>query len=197
MLLVVDKPSGITSFDVIYRIRRHFPKGTKVGHAGTLDPLATGLMLVGTHQNTKTLTGLTKLDKTYEVTIDLSQRSDTWDTEYRDWSEYVSDEEWNRSLLDPKTKTSQEQQKLIENTLKVLIPYTTLPLPHFSAKKKNGQKLYDLARKGKHVNEAREMKIHSIHIISRESPLVKLRINVGSGTYIRSIAYRLGQQLKT
>jgi tRNA pseudouridine55 synthase len=83
MLIAVDKPLELTSFDVVKRMKHLFP-GEKIGHSGTLDPKATGLMLLGIGKGTKRLTSLIGLDKTYETTLDFSQMSDTWDLGYRE-----------------------------------------------------------------------------------------------------------------
>jgi len=85
MLIAVDKPMDLTSFDVVKRMKHVFP-GEKVGHSGTLDPKATGLMILGIGKGTKKLTALIGLDKVYETVIDFSKMSDTWDLGY--WEKY-------------------------------------------------------------------------------------------------------------
>jgi len=121
---------------------------------------------------------LTKESKVYEATIDLSQKTDTRDLEFRDYHETLSD----------LTPPSRDQ---IVTLLQSLIPHHELPLPPFSAKKKDGQRLYHLARNDKPVFEFRDMRIHSIELLNYIRPEVKIRVDVGSGTYIRSIAFRL------
>ncbi|PJA47961.1 MAG: hypothetical protein CO170_04195 [candidate division SR1 bacterium CG_4_9_14_3_um_filter_40_9] len=205
MLLAVDKPHGITSFDVIRKLKIFFSKQktcpaapvSRVGHSGTLDPFATGLMLVGVGSDTKKLTELTGLDKSYIATIDFSQDSDTWDLQYRkeiaDYRLQMADgkavgiEKENKIILSPNLQQVQDK-------LNLLIPAYILPIPTFSAKKKDGKRSYDLARKGKSVEESKEMKIYSYKIIKYEFPLLGLQLDVGSGTYIRSIAHWLGEQ---
>ena len=128
--------------------------------------------------------GLTGLSKTYLATIDLSQKTDTRDLEFWDYHEVLTH-------LTPPTRDE------ILVLLDSLIPESHLPLPPFSAKQKDGQRLYHLARNDKPVFEFRDMKIHSIDLLDYTRPEVKIRVDVGSGTYIRSIAYWLGEELKT
>ena len=181
MLIVVDKPKWISSFDVIRVLKREL-KEKKVWHSWTLDPMATGLLLVWTANDTKKLNELIWLDKTYETIIDFSKKSDTRDMDYRDYFEQI-DTTWKKlSLSEIKTK------------LDLLIPECELPLTPFSAKKKNWQKLYDLARQWEQIVENRIMKTHWYDILDYEFPELKLRIEVWSWTYIRSIWYRLWQQ---
>ena len=186
MFLAVDKPKGISSFDVIRILKRQFPKKTKIGHSGTLDPIETGLLIVAVDKNTKRLWEFLWADKTYIATIDLSKKSDTRDAEYRETYEE----------LDP-IKLTIPTLEQIQTILNTLIPSASLPLPPFSAKKINGQKRYDLARKGEQEIVRQDMKINSYTITEYNFPEIKIQIEVWSGTYIRSIAYRLGTQLHT
>lgn len=192
MFLAVDKPSRITSFDVVAALKRVFPK-QKIWHSGTLDPLATGLMLVAVGSDTKNLTQLIGLDKSYITTIDFSKDSDTWDLEYRDTlTEYKMInwklEIWNWKLVVPPT------EKQLQVKLDLLVPEYELPLPAFSAKKVNGKRFYTFAREGKGKEETRVMKISEYKILSYEFPLLKLEVHVGSWTYIRSIAHWIGKE---
>lgn len=186
MFLAVDKPKGISSFDVIRILKRQFPKKTKIWHSGTLDPMATGLLIIAVDKDTKRLGEFLWADKTYLATIDLSKKSDTRDAEYRETYEE----------LDTKALTIPTIEQ-IQTTLNTLIPSASLPLPPFSAKKINGQKRYDLARKGEQEIVWQDMKINNYKIINYTFPEIKIEIEVWSGTYIRSIAYRLGTQLQT
>jgi len=201
MFLAVDKPQWITSYDVIRRLKRQFPKKTKIGHSGTLDPMATGLLIIAVDKDTKRLQEFLGADKSYETTIDFSKMSDTWDMDY--WEVY-EEYEISSKLQDASSK----QQWIMKNNtfipapsieqltakLNTLIPSATLPLTPFSAKKKDGKKLYELARAGIEVNESREMKVHSYEILDYNFPTLTLKLVVWSGTYIRSIGYRLGQE---
>jgi tRNA pseudouridine55 synthase len=182
MLIAVDKPLELSSFDIVKRMKHVFP-GQKIGHSGTLDPKATGLMILGIGKGTKRLTSLIGLDKVYETVIDFSKMSDTWDMGYREKYEEYDPKELKAPTLD------QLQEKLAS-----LIPTYELPLPAFSAKKKEGKRMYELARKGKEISESRVMKIHQVDILDYMFPELRLRVGVGSGTYIRSIGYRLGQE---
>lgn len=186
MFLAVDKPKGISSFDVIRILKKQFPKKTKIGHSGTLDPMATGLLIIAVDKDTKRLGEFLWADKTYIATIDLSKKSDTRDAEYRETYEE----------LDTKNLTIPTIEQ-IETILDTLIPIASLPLPPFSAKKINGQKRYDLARKGEQAIVRQDMKINDYTILDYTFPEIKIQIDVWSGTYIRSIAYRLWTKLNT
>lgn len=189
-ILLIDKPKGWTSFDVVNYVRKQVaarqatkPKNTKVGHTGTLDPLATGLLvlLVG-KQYTRKATELTKFDKTYQVTMMLGETSTTADDEGQ--KTVVSD------TVPPK-----------EAILKALEQFTghimQVP-PAFSAMKVNGQRAYKLAREGKEVvMEARPATIYSNLLTSYEYPFITFTSEVSSGTYIRSLVEDLGKTLGT
>lgn len=189
-VLLVDKPSGWTSFDVVNFVRKQVatalgkkPKNTKVGHTGTLDPLATGLLvlLVG-KEYTRRATELTKLDKTYEVTMRLGMTSTT------------GDEEGAKTAVSDTVPTPEAIQAALE-TFQGVIQQTP---PAFSAMKINGQRAYHLARQGKEVVlEARPVTIYSNKLTSYEYPLVRFTSEVGSGTYIRSLVEDLGRELGT
>ena len=189
-MLLIDKPSGWTSFDVVNYVRKMVathegkkPKNTKVGHTGTLDPLATGLLvlLVG-KEYTRKATGLTKLDKTYEVTMKLGEVSSTGDGEGE-----------KRAVSDtvPTEKAVLEALHTFQGQI-MQVP------PAFSAMKINGQRAYKLARQGKSVElEARPVHIYKNELASYEYPYVNFTSDVGSGTYIRSLVEDLGKALGT
>ncbi len=183
MLIVVDKPKWISSFDVIRVLKRELSE-KKIWHSWTLDPLATGLMLVWTWEDTKKLNDLIWLDKTYETIIDFSKKSDTWDMWYREYFEEIN-VEWKEIPLED-----------IKSKLDLLIPEYELPLTPFSAKKKDWKKLYDLARKWEQVAENRLMKTYEYEILDYSFPELKLKLDVGSWTYIRSIWHWLGEQFR-
>lgn len=196
MLLACNKPRGISSFDVVKIIRTRFQ--AKVWHSGTLDPMASGLMILGVDKGTKLLTWLIGLDKKYETTIDFSLLTDTRDASFREKEERFAVENWHLQKdwkLIPAPDLSQISAFLD------LILYQEgkeilLPLPTFSAKKQNGKRMYQAARKGKAEITEKPMKIYNYEIVEYSFPLLKVRFEVGSGTYIRSIGYRLGQQLR-
>ncbi len=140
-------------------------------------------MILGVGKGTKKLTSLIGLDKVYETTIDFSKMSDTWDLGY--WEKY---EEYDvKSLKVPEYKSIKEK-------LSLLVPEYELPLPAFSAKKKEGKRLYALARSGQEISETKVMRVQSFEILEYNFPVLRLRLAVGSGTYIRSIGYWLGQE---
>jgi tRNA pseudouridine55 synthase len=189
-LLLIDKPAGWTSFDVVNYVRRIVaniegkkPKNYKVGHTGTLDPFATGLLvlLVG-KEYTKKAGELSKLDKTYEMTMKLGETSTTGDPEGEITK--VSD-----------SKPSLEQVQAAADKFKGEI--SQVP-PAFSAIKINGQRAYKLAREGKEVViEPRKVTINRLEIVEYNYPEIKLVADVTSGTYIRTLAEDIGKALGT
>ncbi|HMY80540.1 MAG TPA: hypothetical protein PK048_01695 [Candidatus Absconditabacterales bacterium] len=194
MILLAHKPSGRTSHDVVQHIK-YITRSKKCGHAGTLDPMASGLMILATDADTPKLHGLVGHDKSYRAIIDLSVMSDTWDYEYRShWIEYsytLSDITID-SIVKPRPHISDIQHYLNEL---VQNQKPELPVPPFSAKKVSGKTRYENARKGIMDIVYQPMSIYDIQIIGYEPPLLTIDCHVGSGTYIRSIAYRLGQKL--
>jgi tRNA pseudouridine55 synthase len=189
-ILLVDKPSGWTSFDVVNYVRKIVataegkkPKNVKVGHTGTLDPLATGLLvlLVG-KEYTRRAQELSKQDKTYEVTMKLGFTSTT------------GDEEGEKIAVSDTTPTLTAVQEALEQLQGQIMQVP----PAFSAMKINGQRAYKLAREGKAVEiEARPVTIYSSTLTSYEYPFVRFTSKVSSGTYIRSLVEDLGKILKT
>lgn len=184
MLLLIDKPKGITSHDVVDRVRRIFDE-RRVGHAGTLDPNATGLLIVAVgREDTKKLGNLTTgTTKTYIAEIKLGTKTDTDDAEGK-----VLEEKDVRAL------SIAEIQTVLDSFLgkQEQIP------PIYSAIKKNGKKAYDLARAGIPIEmEPRTITIYSIKLLSFESPVLVLECEVSSGTYIRSLARDIGEKLQT
>ena len=181
--VIIDKPSGITSHDVVARLRKKF--GTKrVGHAGTLDPMATGVLVIGINNATKFLQYITEGKKRYLATIRLGQSTTTDDREgdilkSHDWSS-VSDEKI-RTFLDSQIGTIMQKPSKV------------------SAIKIAGERAYDLVRQGKDVDiPAREVTIYSLDIlgISRNEFLdIDIEVACSAGTYIRSIARDLGDSL--
>ncbi len=185
-VILIDKPSGMTSFGVVARVRRvlsqQFGHKVKVGHTGTLDPFATGLMIIVSGKETRSAMTYTKLDKTYEATIRLGQTSTTGDPEGE-----VSDVSDKRPSLTE-----------IEAALKQFTGQIIQTPPQFSAIKINGQRAYNLARKGQTVEiPERQVNVYSLELISYDYPLLKIRTHVSSGTYIRTLAEDIGQVLGT
>lgn len=189
-LLLVDKPADWTSFDVVNYVRRIVatvegkkPKNCKVGHSGTLDPFATGLLilLIG-KEYTRRASEFSKLSKTYEMTMRLGQTSTTGDPEGEVTD--VSDRQPTREAIE--TALEQFRGDIQQ------IP------PAFSAVKVNGVRAYKLARDGKEVViDARPVTIHRLELLDYTYPEVKLVADVSSGTYIRTLIEDLGQVLQT
>lgn len=185
-ILLIDKPAGMTSFGVVARLRRVLSKQegkkVKVGHTGTLDPFATGLMIIVTGQMCRQAMEFTKLDKWYEAEIVLGIESTTGDPEG----------ELSR-ISDKKPDKGEIKQVLQKFTGKI----EQIP-PAFSAVKVNGQRAYQLARAGKEVDiPKRIVTIYALELIGYDYPVLKLRAHVSSGTYIRSLAADIGKELKT
>ena len=185
-LLLIDKPAGMTSFGVVARVRRLLSQRAggkvKVGHTGTLDPFATGLMILLVGKGTKRSNEFLKLDKVYEAEIVLGATSTTGDPE----GEIT--ETANRT--DEITKTELEAA-LVQFTGEI----QQVP-PAFSAIKINGQRAYKLARKGEEVTmPARTVTVYSLELIEYSYPVVRIRTHVSSGTYIRTLAEDIGQTL--
>lgn len=184
-VIFVDKPGGMTSFGVVARIRRVLSeaegKKVKVGHTGTLDPFATGLMILMAGAATKRAGEFSKLDKVYEAIIRLGATSSTGDPE-GEITEVTEVEALGRDKLD--------------KVLNEFIGEIWQTPPVFSAIKINGERAYKLARKGKEIEMPRRVvRIYSIEIIDYTWPYLKVRVHVGSGTYIRSLAEDVGRRL--
>jgi tRNA pseudouridine55 synthase len=188
-LLLIDKPAHWTSFDVVNKVRRiaeaartdrggrkRFP----VGHTGTLDPLATGLLVLLLGKYTKRATELTKLDKVYEVTMRLGMTSSTGDEEGE------------------KSAQSQERPAL-EAIAAALVVFTGSLMqtpPMFSAIKVHGIRAYELARKGQTPElQPRPIQVYSLQMLSYEYPYVRFTTHVSSGTYIRTLVEDIGKEL--
>ena len=184
-IIFVDKPSGMSSFGAVARVRRILSEEVghkvKVGHTGTLDPFATGLLILLAGKATKKAPELTKLDKEYEATIRLGAKSST------------GDPEGEITVTDDGINISRAQ---IEKTLVQFVGEIEQRPPIFSAIKVNGQRAYKLARAGKEVEiPTRKVQIYSIDIIDYAPPFLKIRTHVGSGTYIRTLAEDIGKAL--
>lgn len=185
-MLLVDKPLGWTSFDVVNKLRysiRHLLglKKYKVGHAGTLDPLATGLLLICFSKYTKKIEELTIQDKTYEGVIRLWCTTPSYDAECEVDCYY------------PQTKYSREELSLLANSFLGLSDQ--IP-PIFSAIKKDGVAYYKMARKGVSMDiPSRKVHIHSFDLTDFSLPEVGFEVSCSKGTYIRSLAHDFGQKL--
>ncbi|UFX83175.1 hypothetical protein [Candidatus Absconditicoccus praedator] len=192
MLLLVDKPYLWTSFDVVKKIRNLLPKKTKVGHSGTLDPMATGLLVVGIGKGTKKLSLIQDMGKEYIAEIDFSVSSDTWDMQYH--KDFISYDFTSNGIWKEGKFCEAPDISTVSELLDCLTPEKEMPLPAFSAKKKQGKKFYEMARKGDSIEAFQTMKFYDYKILSYDFPKLKIQIEVGSGTYIRSVAYWMGLQ---
>jgi tRNA pseudouridine55 synthase len=178
--LLIDKPAGMTSHDVVDDIRRHFGI-KKVGHCGTLDPNATGLLIIVLGKATKLSERLMSDDKVYEGTIKFGESTDSFD----------SDGELVSSLPVPPI-TLDELNKLATE----FVGDQMQTPPMVSAVKKGGVPLYKLARKGLEVQrEPRLIHVYSFKFSTYEEPMARFRLACTKGTYVRTIAHELGQKV--
>ena len=190
-LLLIDKPKGWTSFDVVAKVRGILRAEAKkqgqigkikVGHTGTLDPMATGLLVLAIGSYTKKVSELTKQDKTYQAEVTLGATSNTDDVE---------------GDLVPVSAARPSLEQITAALQTYIGDIQQIP-PQFSAIKIAGVRSYMAARRGKEVKfEPRSVTIYSISDITYDYPKVSFTAHVGSGTYIRSLARDLGQMLKT
>ena len=183
-ILLIDKPAGMTSFGVVARVRRVLSnragKKVKVGHAGTLDPFATGLMIILTGQKCRESGDYSKLDKWYEAEVKLGQTSSTGDPE----GDIVS------------VSNKQPTREQIKEVLKDFRGEIVQVPPVFSAIKIAGQRAYKLARQGKEVEmPSRKVNVYKLEIIDYTYPILNVRAHVSSGTYIRTLAEDIGKSL--
>lgn len=192
-IILIDKPSGMTSFDVI-RVLRRETGIRKFGHAGTLDPLATGLMILGVNEGTKKLTEYIKLDKEYVTEVRVGESRTTDDLE----GDIVEERE-----------VGTINEKDIRNSLERMLGTLVLPVSAYSAIKKDGKKMYERAReaeaKGEVVTDVpvRNMIVREAELLEhgpavidgKKRYIIKIRFHVESGVYIRSLAKELGRLL--
>ncbi|MBQ3437837.1 MAG: tRNA pseudouridine(55) synthase TruB [Fusobacterium sp.] len=180
-IIIIDKPKGITSFDVIRKLRKIL-KFKKIGHTGTLDPLATGLMILCLGKATKLAADLEAEDKIYEAHFDLGYLTDTYDIEGK--------------ILDKKNKVISKED-LQESISKFIGNIKQIP-PMYSAIKVQGKKLYELARKGIEIErKERDIKIDFIELLDFSNNKAKIRAKVSKGCYIRSLIFDIAQELET
>ncbi len=208
-ILLIDKPAGITSFGVVARVRRKLtevaqqewdakygdlteeelrhvptrPKRVKVGHAGTLDPFATGLLIVLVGKATKRAQEFLKLDKEYEATIVLGKKSSTGDPE---------------GEITEVAGAPIPTLGAVEKCALGMVGEMMQRVPEYSAVKINGQRAYKLARAGKQVEmPVRKVNLYSMEVLGYDFPEVKIRTKVSSGTYIRALGEEMGERLGT
>ena len=179
-ILLIDKPKTWTSFDVVNKVRYEV-KTKKVGHAGTLDPLATGLLIVCTGKMTKQINTFQADDKEYICTMVLGATTASYDleTEIENQKDY--------SLVTP---------ELISTISRKFLGLIQQTAPQHSAKKVNGVRAYELARKGEYADiKSVEVEIKDLEILTIDLPTVTFRVSCSKGTYIRSLVNDIGQEL--
>lgn len=187
-VILVDKPLEWTSFQVVNKIRwlikKQFGlKKIKVGHAGTLDPLASGLLILCAGKFTKRIDEFQAQDKEYTGTITLGGTTPSYDAE---------------TEVDQTFSTEHINEELLNETVKKFIGILQQQPPVFSALKKDGKRLYEYARKGEAVEiPTREIRIEEFEITRFELPEVDFRVVCGKGTYIRSLAHDLGKAMES
>jgi tRNA pseudouridine55 synthase len=180
-LLVLDKPGGMTSREAVNRIQRQLPRGARIGHTGTLDPLATGVLVACLGQATRLAEYVQAMRKTYHSTFLLGSTSDTDDADGK---------------ITPWRDATPLPRSVIDLAVAAFVGEIEQTPPAFSAAKVAGQRAYDLARSGAQVDlKPRRVAIYGIDVASYEWPNLQLEIRCSKGTYIRSIARDLGKRM--
>ncbi|KKP88744.1 MAG: tRNA pseudouridine synthase B [Berkelbacteria bacterium GW2011_GWA2_35_9] len=186
--ILVNKPKGWTSFDVVKYYKNKL-KVKKIGHGGTLDPLADGLLILAINENTKKLSEISGSDKEYEFEILFGLKSETGDMEGR--------------TLDEAESVEVDKEDIV-SCINKLTGIIKLIVPKYSAVKIKGDKLYNLARKGKIANDMqlpiRKSQIYSLQLQKlykiNEKQIAKIKVECSSGTYVRSLVEKIGELLK-
>lgn len=187
-IIPVYKPYTWTSFQIVNKVRYHLSKKYgikrfKVGHAGTLDPLATGVLLLCTGKATKRIEELQKHTKEYEAEITLGATTPSYDMEHP---------------VDATFPYEHITREMVEDTLKQFIGEIAQRPPLFSACKVDGKRAYDLARKGSDMQlEPKQIRIDNIELLEYDLPKIRIRVTCGKGTYIRSLARDIGEALES
>ncbi|MDT0553479.1 tRNA pseudouridine(55) synthase TruB [Urechidicola vernalis] len=187
-VLLIDKPLNWTSFQVVNKLRweirqKYKIKKIKVGHAGTLDPLATGLLILCTGKFTKRIETFQAQEKEYTGTITVGGSTPSYDLE---------------TEIDKQFPTDHISEKLIHNTTKQFLGQIDQKPPIFSALKKDGKKLYEIARAGETTEiKSRKITISEFEITNINLPNIEFRVVCSKGTYIRSLAYDFGLALNS
>lgn len=188
-IILVDKPLKWSSFQAVNKLKYALirelglPKKFKIGHAGTLDPLATGLLIICTGKFTKTITEIQGQPKEYTGTFKLGATTPSYDLE---------------TEIDATFSTKHITKDLIHNTISVFLGEIDQKPPVFSAIKKDGKRLYEHARAGEDIEiQARKTTIHEFEITRIALPEIDFRVQCSKGTYIRSLAYDFGKALNS
>jgi tRNA pseudouridine55 synthase len=181
-LIVLDKPSGITSRAAVDQAEAWFPRGIKIGHTGTLDPLATGVLVLCLGDATRVSEYVQDMRKTYRTTVLLDARSDTDDADG-----VVERLEFPEPPPD---------RVRIEECLRGFLGTIEQVPPDYSAARIDGQRAYDRARRGQEISLApRSVQVYGIDVLSYDYPRLQLEVRCGKGTYIRSLARNLGERM--
>jgi tRNA pseudouridine55 synthase len=179
-VLLIDKPTGWTSFDVVNKIRR-LSGGVKTGHAGTLDPMATGLLIVCTGRKRKQIDSYMGLDKEYDVEMELGVRTPSFDA--------------GTAVTERRSTVGITEAQVRETLAAFAGPQTQVP-PMWSAVKIDGTRLYKLARKGVEIERPpRQVVIHRITTTEIRIPKVRFTVVCSKGTYVRTIVNDVGERL--
>ena len=182
-LILINKQKGFTSHDVVNVIRKQLNM-KKVGHTGTLDPNATGVLPILVGKATKISKYLIEHDKTYIATIKLGEKTDTGDSEGQ--------------VIEEKLVPTDLKKEDINNALQSFLGKQKQVPPMYSAIKINGKKLYEYAREGKEVNlEAREIEIYKIQLLEYKNSKIKFEVECSKGTYIRTLCEDIAKKLGT
>lgn len=177
----VDKPAGLSSARVVARVKRLLPRGTKIGHAGTLDPFATGVLLLLVGKATKLCERLMGQAKQYEATVKLGATTPTLDPD---------------SAETPFPEAHPAEPNALEKVLQGFVGHIEQRPPAYSALKIEGRPAYQLARKGQELElKPRIVRVDAIEVLEYDWPMLTLRIDCGRGTYVRSLARDIGQAL--
>lgn len=184
-IIIINKPKGCTSHDIVYKIKKMFNQ--KVGHTGTLDPMATGVLPILVGKGTLCSKYLINHDKIYEVELQLGKKTDTADIE----GNVIEEKEVLDNILDINN---------VESVLKTFLGKQKQTPPMYSAIKVKGKKLYEYARKGQNIEvEPRNIEIYNIQLINinKEEKIVKFKVHCSKGTYIRSLCEDIATRLET
>lgn len=180
-VISLDKPAGLSSARCVDRVKRLLPRGTKIGHAGTLDPFATGVLLLLVGKATKSCEALMGQRKGYEATVKLDAFTATDDPEAPE---------------EPVEVVTPPTEERVREVAKQFVGAIQQTPPAFSAMKVDGQRAYKLARQGGQVEmKPRTVQVHALEVIDYAWPLARIRVECGRGTYIRALARGLGRAL--
>ena len=182
MIININKPAGWTSFDVVKKIRGIINE-KKVGHAGTLDPFATGVLILGTGIDTKKLSDISLSNKTYVADLTLGIQTDSLDCD---------------GNIISRKKIPELSKEIVEDALSIFKGVGKQTPPMFSAKKVNGVRLYKLARKNKVIKrDPVEIKIYNIQLIKFKLPTISFEVTCSKGTYVRVLGFDIAKKLGT